>query len=108
MQRKPGGYRQPSVAMRILSVISDENHKAWFQQIWTGLTGASTGIIPSPIRSNWRNALFACSASSATRFLIRFLGRARQLWPRCGTGGTQLDMRSMNTIYLTRGGEFKI
>ena len=48
MQRKPGGYRQPSVATRVLSVISDENHKAWFQQIWTGLTGASTRNHPAP------------------------------------------------------------
>jgi hypothetical protein len=30
MQRKPGGYRSPSLAARILSVIGDANHKAWF------------------------------------------------------------------------------
>src|SRR5579871_978425 len=42
MQRKPGGYRQPTQATRILSVIGDECHKAWFQQIWGGLPGAST------------------------------------------------------------------
>ncbi len=48
MQRKPGGYRSPSVATRILSVIGDANHKAWFQQIWTGLTGASTRNHPAP------------------------------------------------------------
>ena len=33
MQRKPGGYRNPTVTMRILSVISDANHKQWFQPI---------------------------------------------------------------------------
>jgi DNA modification methylase len=48
MERKPGGYRSPSVATRILSVISAENHKTWFQQIWTGLTGASTKHHPAP------------------------------------------------------------
>ena len=48
MQRKPGGYRSPSLATRILSVIGDANHKAWFQQIWTGLTGASTRRHPAP------------------------------------------------------------
>lgn len=42
MQRKPGGYRSPSVPTRVLSVISAENHRMWFQQIWSGLTGAST------------------------------------------------------------------
>ena len=48
MQRKGGGYRKPSVEQRILSVISDEHHKAWFQQIWNGLTGASTRHHPAP------------------------------------------------------------
>jgi DNA modification methylase len=48
MQRKPGGYRQPSLAERILSVISTDDYQRWFQQIWTGLTGASTKKHPAP------------------------------------------------------------
>lgn len=48
MQRKPGGYRKPSMAKRVLSVISAENYQRWFQQIWTGLTGASTRDHPAP------------------------------------------------------------
>jgi DNA modification methylase len=48
MERKPGGYRSPSVATRILSVIPAERHKVWFQQIWTGVTGASTRQHPAP------------------------------------------------------------
>ena len=48
MQRKPGGYRSPTVATRILSVIGEAQHKEWFQQIWTGLTGASTRHHPAP------------------------------------------------------------
>jgi DNA modification methylase len=48
MERKPGGYRKPSDAARLLSVISSENHKKWFQQIWAGLTGASTRKHPAP------------------------------------------------------------
>ena len=48
MQRKPGGYRSPSVPTRVLSVISAENHRMWFQQIWSGLTGASTKHHPAP------------------------------------------------------------
>ncbi len=48
MERKPGGYRSPSFPTRILSIISNEKHKAWFQQIWTGLTGASTRNHPAP------------------------------------------------------------
>jgi modification methylase len=48
MQRKAGGYRSPSVATRILSVIPADMHKVWFQQIWSGLTGASTRNHPAP------------------------------------------------------------
>ncbi len=48
MERKPGGYRKPSVAPRVLSGISAENHPKWFPQIWSGLTGASTRHHPAP------------------------------------------------------------
>lgn len=48
MQRKPGGYRKPSIATRVLSVIPEAQHREWFQQIWQGLTGASTKNHPAP------------------------------------------------------------
>jgi DNA modification methylase len=48
MERKPGGYRSPSLSTRILSVIPADQHKSWFQQIWTGVTGASTKLHPAP------------------------------------------------------------
>ncbi len=46
-QRKPGGYRRPSPAARILSTIPESCHREWFQQIWT-LPGASTKSHPAP------------------------------------------------------------
>lgn len=45
MGRKPG-YRDPGDA-RLLSVISEEDYKAWFRQIWT-MGGASTRDHPAP------------------------------------------------------------
>lgn len=48
MERKAGGYRSPCVATRVLSVIPADRHKVWFQQVWTGLTGASTRQHPAP------------------------------------------------------------
>ncbi|MGC1413711.1 MAG: site-specific DNA-methyltransferase [Candidatus Acidiferrum sp.] len=48
MERKPGGYRSPDISTKVLSVISVENHKKWFQQIWSGVTGASTKQHPAP------------------------------------------------------------
>lgn len=46
-QRKPGGYRKPTQAARLLSVISEENQKVWFRQVWD-LKGASTRDHPAP------------------------------------------------------------
>jgi modification methylase len=48
LQRKAGGYRSPSLATRILSVIPEANQKLWFRQIWAGIAGASTRQHPAP------------------------------------------------------------
>lgn len=48
MFRKPGGYRKPDSAKRLLSIISAENYQNWFQQVWTGVTGVSTKNHPAP------------------------------------------------------------
>lgn len=48
MLRKPGGYRSVCLEKRLLSVISEANHKKWFNQIWSGVTGASTKNHPAP------------------------------------------------------------
>ena len=47
MQRKPGGYRQPTERQRKLSMISKEEYNKWFQQFWN-ITGASTRDHPAP------------------------------------------------------------
>ena len=48
MERKPGGYRSPDDATRLLSVIAVDEYQQWFQQIWSGVTGASTKDHPAP------------------------------------------------------------
>jgi DNA modification methylase len=48
MQRKPGGYRTPDLPTRVLSLIPEDKYQTWFQQIWTGVTGASTRHHPAP------------------------------------------------------------
>ncbi len=48
MLRKPGGYRSPSPAARVLSLIAAEDHDRWFRQIWTDVRGASTRDHPAP------------------------------------------------------------
>ena len=48
MQRKPGGYRRPSIAARTLSLLSETSFKTYFRQIWTDIAGASTRHHPAP------------------------------------------------------------
>jgi DNA modification methylase len=48
MLRKPGGYRSPSPHKRLLSVISAEDHKKWFRQVWENVPGESTRAHPAP------------------------------------------------------------
>lgn len=74
MERKPGGYRTPPVATRILSVISTENHKKWFQQIWTGLTGASTQYHPAPYPLELAERLIRMFSFVGDTVLDPFLG----------------------------------
>lgn len=47
MQRKPGGYRQPTPEQRRLSMLSKEEFDRWFAQFWN-ITGASTKEHPAP------------------------------------------------------------
>jgi len=79
MQRKPGGYRSPSPAMRALSVISEENHRAWFQQIWR-LPGASTRQHPAP---------FPLELATRLVRMFSFVGDT-VLDPFAGTGTTNV------------------
>ncbi len=74
MQRKPGGYRTPSVSARVLSVISGEQHKEWFQQIWTGLTGASTRHHPAPYPSELAERLVRMFSFVGDTVLDPFMG----------------------------------
>jgi DNA modification methylase len=48
MQRKPGGYRTPTIETRLLSLIPASNHKRWFNQLWTDIRGESTRRHPAP------------------------------------------------------------
>lgn len=80
MERKPGGYRSPSLATRVLSVISTENHKKWFQQIWSGVTGASTKQHPAP---------FPLELAERLIRMFSFVGDT-VLDPFMGTGTTNL------------------
>lgn len=73
MQRKPGGYRNPSPAARAMSVISEADHRKWFRQIWT-LPGASTRDHPAPYPLELANRLVRMFSFVGDTVLDPFLG----------------------------------
>jgi DNA modification methylase len=74
MERKPGGYRSPSLATRILSLIPADRHKIWFQQIWTGVTGASTRHHPAPYPAELAERLVRMFSFVGDTVLDPFMG----------------------------------
>lgn len=80
MERKPGGYRKPSKATRVMSVIAEEEHRAWFRQVWHGLGGASTRHHPAP---------FPVQLAERLIRMFSFVGDT-VLDPFMGTGSTSI------------------
>jgi DNA modification methylase len=79
MQRKPGGYRQPTLEQRRLSKIDKKDYDEWFRQFWT-ITGASTRQHPAP---------FPLELASRLVRMFSFWGDT-VVDPFCGTGTTMI------------------
>ena len=92
MQRKPGGYRKPSLETRILSLISAENHQKWFQQIWTGLTGASTRHHPAPYPVELAQRLVRMFSFIGDTVLDPFLGTGTTAVAAAGCGRNSIGV----------------
>ena len=102
MERKPGRYRQPTDAERVLSIISEDNYQCWFQQIWTGLTGASTRNHPAPYPVELAERLVRMFSFVGDTVLDPFWGTgttslAAMIWGRNSIG------IEVNPNYLTFG-----
>jgi len=85
MQRKPGGYRKPTMEQRRLSMIDKKDFNAWFQQIWN-IHGASTKNHPAP---------FPLELAYRLVRMFSFYGDA-VLDPFCGAGTTMLAAMKTN------------
>ncbi len=79
MQRKPGGYRKPTLEQRRLSMIAKDDFATWFRQFWT-ITVASTRNHPAPYPFELAYRLVR---------MFSFWGDT-VLDPFCGTGTTML------------------
>jgi site-specific DNA-methyltransferase (adenine-specific) len=79
MQRKPGGYRSPTIGQRDASRIRKEDFDRWFQQIWN-ISGASTKKHPAPYPLRLATRLIK---------MFSFVGDT-VLDPFCGSGTTMV------------------
>ena len=85
MQRKPGGYRQPTDKQRRSSMISKDDYDKWFRQFWN-ITGASTKQHPAP---------FPLELAYRLIRMFSFWGDT-VLDPFCGTGTTMIAAMKCN------------
>jgi DNA modification methylase len=96
MQRKPGGYRKPSIASRVLSIISEAQHREWFQQVWHGLTGASTKNHPAPFPIELAERLIRMFSFVGDTVLDPFMGTASTnvAASRCGRNSIGIEIEA--------------
>jgi modification methylase len=108
MQRKPGGYRSPSVATRVMSVISEQNYQKWFRLVWDDLPGASTKDHPAPYPVELAERLIRMFSFAGDTVLDPFLGTGSTsvAAARCGRNsiGVEIDphYRKMASDRLAR------
>lgn len=100
MQRKPGGYRSPDLATKILSVIPEACHREWFQQIWHGLTGASTRNHPAPYPLELAARLIRMFSFVGDTVLDPFLGTGTTTVAAAGCGRSSIGYE-IDAEYLT-------
>lgn len=93
-QRKPGGYRKPELATRVMSIIPATDHADWFQQIWR-LGGASTRNHPAPFPINLAERLIRMFSFVGDTVFDPFLGTGTTsaAATRCGRNsiGSEVD-----------------
>jgi DNA modification methylase len=102
--RKPGGYRSPSLNTRLLSLISEPNHKRWFQQIWTGVTGASTRNHPAPFPLELASRLIRMFSFVGDLVLDPFVGTGTTSLAAATTGRNSIGLE-IDEHYLARAEE---
>lgn len=80
MERKPGPYRKPDPATRLLSYLPVEDYKRWFRQVWDDIQGESARTHPAP---------FPVELAERLIRMFGFVGDT-VLDPFMGTGSTNL------------------
>lgn len=100
MQRKPGGYRQPTEWQRKHSRIQKEDFNNWFRQIWT-IPGASTKKHPAPFPLELATRLVKMFSFVGDTVLDPFCGTGTTLVAALRTGRNSIGIEIDNEYYQT-------
>jgi DNA modification methylase len=88
--RKPGDYRHPTQEQRDLSLLSRDDHRRWFQQIWSDVPGEVQRDHPAPFPKEIARRLIG---------MFSFVGDV-VLDPFWGVGNTTLAAMEMHRSSL--------
>lgn len=99
MQRKPGAYRNPTPAARVLSVISQENQRKWFQQVWTDIPGESTKNHPAPFPLELATRLVRMFSFVGDTVLDPFVGTGTTTVAAAAAGRNSIGIE-IDPVYL--------
>jgi DNA modification methylase len=108
--RKPGRYRSPDTAQRVLSLIPEDEHRLIFQQIWN-VPGSSTRKHPAPFPLTLAERLVRMFSFVGDTVFDPFLGTgttifAAGLWGRNGIG-YEIDEKYMKITLRRLKGDIK-
>lgn len=107
MQRKPGGYRSPSIAARTLSLLSREDFQKLFRQVWTDIRGASTRTHPAPFPVELAERLIRMYSFVGDTVLDPFMGTASTQVAAVACGRNSVGIEVDPTYFETALGRLR-
>ena len=112
LMRKPGGYRHPSRAARLLSVIRQEEYDSWFRQVWEGPRGAKSPNHPAAYPVELAIRLIRMFSYAGDTVLDPFMGSATTnvaagLWGR-NSIGVELEPKYFTNAYNRLTGALRL
>ncbi len=92
--RKPGGYRSPSTAERILSIIEADRHQKMFRQLWDDIKGEPQTNHPAPFPAELAERLVRMFSFVGDTVLDPFAGSGSTAVgaSRCGRNSISIEL----------------
>ncbi len=104
MQRKPGGYRRPTISARVLSLLSRDHFRQCFRQVWDDVPGASTGDHPAPFPVTLAERLVRMFSFAGDTVFDPFNGTASTQVAAAGCGRNSIGIE-VDPVYWEMGAQ---